>query len=563
MQDATGKQGMISDFRAPTCADAIEADLCIIGAGPAGLTLARELAGTPWRICLLEGGGRVSEPESQALNAGVSVGPHELDPQSSRLRALGGATRIWGGGCIPMSSLELAHRDWVPGSGWPIDWSELAPYYARANAAWGVEPGDFHDGSYHPPRDSDGQPSPCLESRVCRMRPVDFGQASLPWLQAAPNLHLVLHANLMQLEATHDARHVRRALIGTVDGRRGHVSARCFVLAAGGIENARILLLSDDVATQGLGNGHDMVGRCFMDHPRCGVGSLKGGRADRLADWCRGPIDRAPAPATHQLSLAGEVQRGHRLLHARFWPFPVERPAPGLQSLRRLRASLRGASHDAAASVEQDLLVALARDLPGRAAPPPAPSRTRLALDTALHAHDVVRAGFRRLARHPAVEADRVELVGYFEQTPHRDSRVGLSDQRDALGLRKVQVDWRLSRGDLDNIRATAGLVGQDLARQYDCRFEPAPWLRDPGRPPPVLGTAHHMGTTRMSDSPFSGVVDRNCRLHEMENVYVAGSSVFPTGGWSFPTLTIAALAIRLADELRLRMAELSMLAML
>ncbi len=554
---------MISDFRSTACPEAIDADLCIIGAGPAGLTLVSELAGSPWRICLLEGGGCASEPESQELNAGLSVGPHELDPRTSRLRALGGATRIWGGGCIPMSSLELARREWVPDSGWPIGWNELEPYYARANAAWGVEPGDFHDGSYHPPRSSGEQPSPCLESRVCRMRPVDFGQASLPFLQAVPNLHLVLHANLLKLEATSDARRVRRALIGTVDGRRGHVNARCFVLAAGGIENARILLLSDDVAAPGLGNAHDMVGRCFMDHPRCSIGSLHGKRVDRLAAWCRGPIDRAPAPATHQLSLAGEAQREHRLLHARFWPFAIERSAPGLQALRQLRASLRGASSDPAVVVEEDLLVALARDLPGRSGQPPAPPRTRLALDTALHAHDVVRAGLRKLARRPTVATERVEMVGYFEQTPHRDSRVGLSDQRDALGLRKVQVDWRLGQGDLDNIRTTAGLVGKDLARQYECRFEPAPWLRDPGRPPPVLGTAHHMGTTRMSDSPRTGVVDRSCRLHEVENVYVAGSSVFPTGGWSFPTLTIAALAIRLADELRLRMAELSMLAML
>lgn len=554
---------MISDFRSTACVDTFDADLCIIGAGPAGLTLARELAGSPWRICLLEGGGRMSEPESQALNAGLSVGPHELDPRTSRLRALGGATRIWGGGCIPMSSLEMAQREWVPGSGWPIDWNDLEPYYVRANAAWGVEPGDFRDGSYHPPRSSGDQPAPCLESRVCRMRPVDFGQASLPLLQAAPNVHLVLHANLVKLEATHDARLVRRAVIGTVDGRRGHVRARCFVLAAGGIENARILLLSDEVMAQGLGNAHDMVGRCFMDHPRCSLGSLHGGQVDRLADWCRGPIDRAQAPATHQLSLSGEVQRGQRLLNARFWPFPVERSAPGLQSLRQLRASLRGHSDDPGSAVERDLLAALARDLPGRTTPPPAPVRSMLALDTALHAHDVVRAGLRKLARRPAVATDRVEMVGYFEQTPQRDSRVGLSGQRDALGLRQVQVDWRLGQRDLDNIRATASLVGQDLAQQYRCRFEPAPWLRDAGQAPPVLGTAHHMGTTRMSDSPRTGVVDRNCRLHEVDNVYVAGSSVFPTGGWSFPTLTIAALAIRLADELRLRLAELPILAAL
>lgn len=555
---------MISDFRSTSCADAFDVDLCIIGAGPAGLTLARELAGSPWRICLLEGGGLCSEADSQALNAGISIGPHELDPRNSRLRALGGATRIWGGGLIPMSSLEMAQREWVPGSGWPIGWRELEPYYARANRTWGVEPDGFGDGSYHPPRTPEAAPAPSLESRVCRMRPVDFGQSTLPLLQSAPNLHLVLHANLMKLESSQDARLVRRALIGNTEGRRGQVRARCFVLAAGGIENARMLLLSDDAMPQGLGNAHDMVGRCFMDHPRCGLGSLRGGRVEQLADWCRGPLDQAPAAATHQLSLTGPVQHHHRLLNARFWPFAVERAAPGLQSLRQLRASLRGGRSDEGSLVERELLESLARDLPARpAAPPPARARARLALRTALNAHDVVRAGARKLAHRPPVATDRVEMVGYFEQSPDRTSRITLSDQRDALGLRKVQVDWRLGERDVDNIRATSHLVGEDLARQYDCRFEPAPWLRDPERPPPVHGTAHHMGTTRMSDSPATGVVDRNCRLHGVENLYVAGSSVFPTGGWSFPTLTIAALAIRLADELRLRMAELSMLGML
>ncbi|MGJ4727844.1 FAD-dependent oxidoreductase [Luteimonas sp. SDU101] len=555
---------MISDFRSTACADRFEVDLCIVGGGPAGLTIARELAGTPWRICLLESGGQSSEPESQALNAGLSVGPHLLDPATSRLRALGGATRIWGGGCIPMSSLELARREWVPDSGWPLGWEELAPYYARANRICGVEPGEMVDGSYQPPAVGRGLPAPSLEPRICRMRPQDFGQVHLPLLQAASNVQLVLHATLMQLEASADARRVQRAFIASTDGRRGQVVARCFVLAAGGIENARLLLLSDAAMPQGLGNAHDMVGRCFMDHPRCGLGSFEAGQVERLADWCRRPLDRARAPATNQLSLSGHAQRTHHLLNARFWPFAVERPAPGLHALRELRASLRRTVEAPGSHVERHLLDALARDLPVRPRPRMAsPPRARLALRTAVNAPDVIRAGVRKLAGRAAVATERVEMVGYFEQVPDRESRITLSDQRDALGLRKVQVDWRLTGRDIDNIRTASMLVGQDVARQYDCRFVPADWLRDPGQLPPVQATAHHMGTTRMSDSPATGVVDRNCRTHGVENLYVAGSSVFPTGGWSFPTLTITALAIRLADELRLRMTELSMLGML
>ncbi len=551
---------MISDFRSSGCPDVFDADLCIVGGGPAGLTIARELAGSAWRVLLLEGGGLQGEHDSQALNAAVSVGPQAFDAAISRLRALGGATRIWGGGCIPMSSLELARREWLPGSGWPLGWDALAPYYARANHVCGVESDAFEDGSYQPPPATPRQPAASLESRVCRMSPQDFGQLHLPMLQSSPNVHLVLHANLMQLQATGDARAVRRAVIGGTDGRRGHVDARCFVLAAGGIENARLLLLSDDVVAQGLGNLHDMVGRCFMDHPRCNVGSFHGGQVERLAGWCRRPLDRGLA--THQLSLSGTAQHAGRLLNARFWPFAVERASPGLRSLRQLRASLRTGATDTGNAVEQAMLDGLARDLPvQRSAPSEAAGQ--LALRAVRHAPGIAMAGVRKLAGRPVVPADRVEMVGYFEQAPDRASRITLSDRRDALGLRKAQVDWRLNQQDLDNIRATSLLVGRDVAAEYGCRFEPAAWLREPGQPPPVQATAHHMGTTRMSDAPADGVVDRQCRVHGIDNLYVAGSSVFPTGGWSFPTLTITALAIRLADELRLRMPELTVLGML
>jgi choline dehydrogenase-like flavoprotein len=193
----------------------------------------------------------------------------------------------------------------------------------------------------------------------------------------------------------------------------------------------------------------------------------------------------------------------------------------------------------------------------------PSEAAGQLALRAVRHAPGIAMAGVRKLAGRPVVPADRVEMVGYFEQAPDRASRITLSDRRDALGLRKAQVDWRLNQQDLDNIRATSLLVGRDVAAEYGCRFEPAAWLREPGQPPPVQATAHHMGTTRMSDAPADGVVDRQCRVHGIDNLYVAGSSVFPTGGWSFPTLTITALAIRLADELRLRMPELTVLGML
>ena len=184
---------MIDDFSSPACPDAFDADVCIIGGGPAGITIAAELANTPWRVCLLEGGGLRSERASQALNAGETVGPHPLDPAFSRLRTFGGSTRLWGGGCIPLSSIEMARREWVPESGWPIEWDALAPYYVRANKVCRVDPGDFGDGTYLSSGNGDA-PSPNLDNRTSRISPLDFGQAHLELLRSSPNLQLVLHA---------------------------------------------------------------------------------------------------------------------------------------------------------------------------------------------------------------------------------------------------------------------------------------------------------------------------------------------------------------------------------
>lgn len=218
---------------------------------------------------------------------------------------------------------------------------------------------------------------------------------------------------------------------------------------------------------------------------------------------------------------------------------------------------------DESRHLEHELVEALSLDLPNRPAAPVATPPRRLALHTALHAGGLVQAGLRKLTRGRTVATDHVALVGYFEQSPDRDSRITLSEQCDALGLPRVRVDWRLNELDTASIRGTADLIGNDVAAHFHCDFEPADWLREAGAVPPVQGTAHHLGTTRMSDSPATGVVDRHCRVHGIDNLYVAGSSTFPTGGWAFPTLTIVALALRITDELRARLGEMSALMVL
>jgi choline dehydrogenase-like flavoprotein len=164
---------------------------------------------------------------------------------------------------------------------------------------------------------------------------------------------------------------------------------------------------------------------------------------------------------------------------------------------------------------------------------------------------DIARAFVDKLRDRPTVQSDRIELVGYFEQAPNPLSRLRLGTQTDALGQRTLEIDWQLTALDAHTQRTTARLFGEQLAAACNGRFEPAPWVDDATIAPQVHGTAHHLGTTRMADHPHQGVVDRHCRVHGVDNLHVVGSSVFPTGGWAFPTFTIVALSLRLAGQLR------------
>lgn len=548
---------MILDYLDPSAPDDYQCDICIIGAGPAGITIANAFARSRFRICMLESGGLESERATQALNDGDSVGPARFDPGLCRLRALGGSSRLWGGGCVPLARLDLAPRDWVPSSGWPIDFDELAVWCGHARSIFGINPRhDIGDGSFGNARFTHALPlrEERAVDRVCFESPTRFHSRYRQLLEDADNITLLLHANLMELAAASDADRVQGANIGNLSGRRGSVRARHYVLAAGGIENARLLLHSSSVHPTGLGNRHDQVGRYFMDHPRGLAGQVVDGDFHALMRPYDGDGERQSLPLYRELSLADDAQRQLRLLNARARPLPVNCAAPaGLQALRDLRASFRPLSASNDEGVEDEVQRALATGLPALPQPVPADNarRARLALRMGMNPGHVAGAIARKLRHRPVDSYMHVDLMGYFEQSPNPDSRITLGGSRDAMGMRKVRVDWRFTDFDYASYRTSAALLGEEAARCCGGRFEPAPWVSDPILQPPLVGTAHHIGSTRMSERREDGVVDRDCGVHGMENLHVAGSSVFPTGGWAFPTFTIAALALRLADRLR------------
>ena len=545
---------MIIDYLDRSGPDDFIADICIIGAGPAGISIARSFIGTSLSVCLVESGGLAGEDRNQELYAGTSIGCPELDPATSRMRAFGGSCNVWGGGCVPLSALDLGPRDWVPHSGWPLSYAEIEPYYRRAQAVCGIESHDFTEGTFltPPARAPVAFDADKLVNQNFVLSPVFFGDAYRAELEQAANITVLLHANLLEFEAAPAGASVNTARIGALDGRRGMIRARHYVLACGGIENARLLLLSNSVAPNGLGNDRDLVGRYFMDHPSGKLGTLFTDAPDPLTR----PYDRSggkgPAPAFPELCLSDQAVQAHQLLSGRVRPVAVEAPTPkGIQALRDLKNAFLPV-HDESQALEGMMRVRKS-DGSGNGEGKAKQGIGKLGLRVGMGSMDIASAVWRKLTDKPTVRSAHVDVIGYFEQAPNPDSRVTLGDEVDALGQRKVCVDWRLTELDWHTYRTAAGLFGAELANSCGGKFQLEPWLQERSDAVPQLhGTAHHLGTTRMSDDPNLGVVDRQCRVHGVDNLYVVGSSVFPTGGWAFPTFTIVALSMRLAEHLRM-----------
>lgn len=481
----------------------LDCDICIVGAGAAGITLARELDGGSLDVCVLESGGLQFDDETQDLADGESVGgrykvsgvgPDEV-VAFSRLRYFGGTTNHWEGWSRPLDEVDFEERPGVPGSGWPIDRADLAPYYERAQEICQLGPPDYAAGTWAERARVPALPGTDeVGTEVYQLSPpTRFGTAYRRALRSSRNVRVVLHANAVGLAASGRGTRVERVRVATLTGRRFEVRARRFVLAAGGIENARLLLVSNDARRRGLGNDKDLVGRYFADHPHGYIALVAIGRDLDLRLYrlrrVAGTRIRAALETTERFAEAHGLLRFSVTFER---PFPLRRP-PELSEgiLELLRPALRD-------------------DEP--------------TLDTALYMRT--------------------------EMAPNRDSRVTLGVDQDALGLPRVRVDWRL--GELDrrsvdkSLEAVARALGQHgIGRVLSVpALNPAIWDR-------VEGGNHHIGTTRMHDSPRSGVVDADCRVHGVSNLFVAGSSVFTTSGVANPTLTIVALALRLARSLR------------
>jgi len=571
--------GVFADGQSVTRDATVRADVCIVGAGAAGITLARELAATKLRVVVLESGGLEYDDKTQELDAGPNVGLPYFPLDAARLRYFGGTTNHWGGVCRPFDAADFATKEWIPRSGWPIGVPDVAPYYDRARVLCHVTTDRWNLADWRA-RDA-FHPLP-LDPRVAVTRPAQvvenakrsFGTAYRDDLRRAANVTTYFNANATELVVDDGATAVTTVRVATLSGNTFAVAARAVVLATGALENARLLLLSDRQVRGGVGNQHDLVGRHFLEHPRFAAGVVL--PTDDVGIRFYEQHGVGGARLQGYLALTREIQRREQLCDVQVRLDPVYDKAFAAALTSR---ALEAEKSTARALKEGRLPRHLGRHLRDvlddvttwrrvvvRGGPVPVPLPEVVEGLRRETAHDrrallpdfggaLAAVAARQLTGRAPLEA--ISLVTRVEPVPNPDSRVRLIDEHDALGLRKIALDWRLSALDKHSAHRTLEILGAEITRAGLGRVRIT--LADDGRtdrwPDDLAGGWHHMGTTRMSDDPALGVVDRDLKVHGLTNLYVAGSSVFPTAGSGTPTMLLVALALRLANHVRTVMA--------
>lgn len=495
----------------------------MVGAGAAGITIAHELRTGPLRVVVLESGGFTPDDVTQSLYAGASTAQpyYPLADPMTRTRCFGGSTHVWMGECRPLDALDFARREWVPDSGWPFTRADLQPFYERAHAR--CQLGRFAYDAVD--WDRDGVRPIALDPERVRTAvfhyspPTRFGDVYRADLERATNVTVFLNANAVDLETPAPPEHVRAVRVACLSGTGFRVRARAFVLAGGGIENARLLLLSNTVQTAGLGNGHDLVRRYFMEHLY---------------------LDRAASILAHRERISDLYTRGHEGDGHRIRG--ILGLAPTVQRRERLTNYCAVLEDDSLRTAIQAVSTTLRH---GRLRSTGVAGYVR---NTLGYARSLAGARLRPTRRAPRYRLYLVKNV--MEQAPNAESRVVLGNDKDRLGCPRVELRWHLSTLDKHTVHRAHALLAEELRRAGVGRLMSAMGAEEDAWPRRLRGARHHMGTTRMHPDPRRGVVDADGRVHGIGNLYVAGSSVFPTSGAANPTLTIVALAIRLADHL-------------
>jgi choline dehydrogenase-like flavoprotein len=536
---------------------ALDAAVCIIGAGAAGITLACEFENSGFPVLLLEAGGlNLDLAASNELYRGTALAPHP-NPSEFRRVVFGGTTGTWGGRCVPFDPIDFDKRDYIAESGWPISYDDVARHYPRALSYCDAGAFDFSAGgslaspaNTLPTLPGLNDNSILMNDRIERYSlPTDFGKRYRARIARSSNVTALLNARCISLARATGENRIASATVVDRAAKRRVVRAQVFVLAMGGIEIPRLLLQSDSEGGPGLGNRFDRLGRYYACHFENILGRL-------VAPTGKVPFDFEKtldgAYCRRKLQFTPQAQRQQRLLNTAFrLHFPPYSDAahgnPALSAIYLAKSSLipeyrailqhgsEPALHSPAREHVRNILFGL-------------PALGRFAYQWLF----LRNLSSRKLPYTLVKNRDgSYPLEFNCEQTPAASNRITLTDERDRDGLKRARVTWRIGEQDVDAAHRAFLLLRDVLQRHSACRLEFAETdLRQAiARSNPLGG--HHIGTARMAATERDGVVDRNCAMFELPNVYIASSATFCTSSHANPTLTIVAFALRLAAHIR------------
>lgn len=547
---------IITDLQSPHPA----ADVLVVGTGPCGITLAVELARNGVRVLLVDSGSTGFNAQQQALAEAEGCDGKIHAPMSlSTRRQLGGASIIWGGRCVPFDPVDLETRPFIDGAEWPITWSEVAQYHEKVCGYFFCGRDVF---------DTHGMPQIRQKQMVPGFKEGDFTSSalerwSLPtnfWkeyrqeIESSQNIQLLQGVTVSAVDFSEDGAMAIGVSGVDTSGKAVTLRAPRVVIAAGGLESTRILLCSDQYHPGGAGNHSGHLGRYYMGH-------ISG----RIADICfttprhltRFDFERDEdgSYVRRRFSLSREAQLREQVPNFAAWPVNPTLADPSHGNGVLSFAALALASPVGRYFASEAIRRALIEGYSSRRALAHCLNMLRNAPQTLLF---VMSFGYRRFLprrRVPgffvASRANRYPLHYHAEQVPDRESKVTLSPVRDAIGMRRLQVDFKFAPQDVEGVIKCHELLERQL------RSDGVGYLEYHAGDPvasvwdQASDGLHQAGTTRMSERPEDGVVDSHLQVHGIGHLYVASSSVFPTSGQANSTFHAVALTLRLADHLQ------------
>jgi choline dehydrogenase-like flavoprotein len=514
---------MFKDLKDFSSNSILEYDICVVGSGPAGISVAKQLLDTDHRIAILESGGLDPEAEYQELNEGKNSGSSFLSLDSSRLRCFGGAGKLWAGHCAPFKSTEFNKKPFIPLSGWPISFSDLKTYYKQAAKMLGISYEKFYDKSFLGNTFTEksfkefNRDNSFISANVLQYSNVnnrDLAEKYRMDFEFSINTDVIFHSTVTQLNLTNNAKGVDSVSIADLNANKAIIKAKIFVLACGALENPRILLMSDKIYKKGIGNSNGFVGSCFMSHP--GVGGIA--QVHKTSSEECISYDKKNNSYGVFFEISSNERSKQEILRHSFGLTPYKDLLD-----RHTYTSGKFFSEGIKLFKNFNLISSIKKFV--------------------CEIKDL---------REQEYSPKNWSLGVGIEQPPRLSNNLKLHTTKDDLGMPKINMHWdNIGKIEKDTIVKSVKIMARELGLlgTGKIKFTNALLSGESYKIDDPIN--HHIGTTRMSDSSKTGVVDKNCKVFGISNLYIAGSSVFSTSSIVNPTYTIVALSLRLGKYIK------------